>query len=147
MKTNGDAQDWRTTLVPLGSKIQQAMYGLETSSLQIVLAAFPRAQLAIDVQDLSDAIVHPGTSTATGTIGNSCVVIGFDLHLGGCSHVTPGALVYGDMRTSEHAHVGARATIRRNEDVEGPYLICIGAAVAIDREAATFVAGVPALPL
>ena len=147
MKTNGDAQDWRTTLVPLGSKIQQAMYGLETSSLQIMLSASPRAQLAIDVQDLSGAIVHPGTSIATGTIVNSCVVIGFDLHVRVCSHATPGAVVYGDMLTIEHAHVGARATIRRSEHVEGPCLNCIGAAVAIDREAAPFVAGVPALPL
>ncbi len=38
MTTNRDAQDWRTTLVPLGSTIQEAILSLETSSMQIVLA-------------------------------------------------------------------------------------------------------------
>ena len=38
MTSNSDAQLWRTTLVPLGSTIQQAIHSLETSSMQIVLA-------------------------------------------------------------------------------------------------------------
>lgn len=35
--TNSDVHDWRTTLVPLGSTIQQAIYSLEASGTQIVL--------------------------------------------------------------------------------------------------------------
>lgn len=38
MTTNREAQDWSTTLVPLGSTIQEAIFSLETSSMQIVLA-------------------------------------------------------------------------------------------------------------
>lgn len=37
MTTNSDTHDWSTTLVPLGSTIQQAIYSLETSSVKIVL--------------------------------------------------------------------------------------------------------------
>jgi dTDP-glucose pyrophosphorylase/predicted transcriptional regulator len=37
MKSKNEAQFWRTTLVPLGSTIQQAIYSLELSSMQIVL--------------------------------------------------------------------------------------------------------------
>lgn len=37
MTTNSDPYDWRITLVPLGSTIQQAIYSLETSSVKIVL--------------------------------------------------------------------------------------------------------------
>lgn len=37
MTTNSDPYDWRITLVPLGSTIQQAIYSLEISSVKIVL--------------------------------------------------------------------------------------------------------------
>ena len=37
MATNSDTLDWRITLVPLGSTIQQAIYSLEASSVKIVL--------------------------------------------------------------------------------------------------------------
>lgn len=38
MITNSDVHDWRTTLLALGSTIQQAIHSLETSSMKIVLA-------------------------------------------------------------------------------------------------------------
>lgn len=37
MKANTESQSWREALVPLGSTIQQAIYSLEHSSMQIVL--------------------------------------------------------------------------------------------------------------
>jgi len=44
-------QDWRTTIVPLGSTIQQAIYSLETSSMQIVLAVSEGNKLAGTLTD------------------------------------------------------------------------------------------------
>lgn len=38
MPSKSEAQHWRTTLLPLGSTIQQAIHSLEASSMQIVLA-------------------------------------------------------------------------------------------------------------
>jgi dTDP-glucose pyrophosphorylase/predicted transcriptional regulator len=51
MTENSDAQDWRTTLLPLGSTIQQAIYSLETSSMQIVLAVSEDNRLAGTLTD------------------------------------------------------------------------------------------------
>ncbi len=48
---NSGVQDWRTTLVPLGSTIQQAIYSLETSSMQIVLAVSEGNKLAGTLTD------------------------------------------------------------------------------------------------
>lgn len=51
MTSNSDAQLWRTTLVPLGSTIQQAIHSLETSSMQIVLAVSEGNRLAGTLTD------------------------------------------------------------------------------------------------
>jgi dTDP-glucose pyrophosphorylase/predicted transcriptional regulator len=51
MMLNSGVQDWRTTLVPLGSTIQQAIYSLETSSMQIVLAVSEGNKLAGTLTD------------------------------------------------------------------------------------------------
>lgn len=51
MMTNSNVQDWRTTLVPLGSTIQQAIYSLETSSMQIVLVVSEGNRLAGTLTD------------------------------------------------------------------------------------------------
>jgi dTDP-glucose pyrophosphorylase len=51
MTINNQVQDWRTTLVPLGSTIQQAIYSLETSSMQIVLALSEANKLAGTLTD------------------------------------------------------------------------------------------------
>lgn len=49
--TNSDVQDWHSTLVPLGSTIQQAIYSLETSSMQIVLVVSEGNRLAGTLTD------------------------------------------------------------------------------------------------
>lgn len=51
MTIHNDAQEWRTTLVPLGSTIQQAIYSLEASSMQIVLAVSEGNRLAGTLTD------------------------------------------------------------------------------------------------
>lgn len=51
MTSNSDAQLWVATLVPLGSTIQQAIYSLETSSMQIVLAVTEGNRLAGTLTD------------------------------------------------------------------------------------------------
>ena len=51
MTINNDAQEWRATLVPLGSTIQQAIYSLEASSMQIVLAVSEGNRLAGTLTD------------------------------------------------------------------------------------------------
>ena len=51
MTTNSNVQDWRTTIVPLGSTIQKAIYSLEASSMQIVLAVSEGNRLAGTLTD------------------------------------------------------------------------------------------------
>jgi dTDP-glucose pyrophosphorylase len=51
MTTNGDTHDWRITLVPLGSTIQQAIYSLETSSVKIVLVVSESNRLVGTLSD------------------------------------------------------------------------------------------------
>jgi dTDP-glucose pyrophosphorylase/predicted transcriptional regulator len=51
MTSNSDAQIWRTTLVPLGSTIRQAIHSLESSSVQIVLAVSEGNRLAGTLTD------------------------------------------------------------------------------------------------
>lgn len=51
MASKSEAQLWRTTLVPLGSTIQQAIYSLESSSMQIVLAVSEGNRLAGTLTD------------------------------------------------------------------------------------------------
>jgi len=51
MTSHSDAQLWRTTLIPLGSTIQQAIYSLEASSMQIVLAVSEGNRLAGTLTD------------------------------------------------------------------------------------------------
>ena len=46
-----ETQHWRTTLLPLGSTLQQAIYSLETSSMQIVLAVSGGNRLAGTLTD------------------------------------------------------------------------------------------------
>ena len=49
--SKSEAQLWRNTLLPLGSTIQQAIYSLETSSMQIVLAVSKGNRLAGTLTD------------------------------------------------------------------------------------------------
>lgn len=51
MTSKSEAQNWRTTLLPLGSTIQQAIYSLEASSMQIVLAVSEANRLAGTLTD------------------------------------------------------------------------------------------------
>lgn len=51
MTLNNDSQSWRTTLVPLGATIQQAIHSLETSSMQIVLAVSENNKLVGTLTD------------------------------------------------------------------------------------------------
>lgn len=51
MTPKSEAQLWRATLVPLGSTIQQAIYSLETSGMQIVLAVSEGNRLAGTLTD------------------------------------------------------------------------------------------------
>lgn len=51
MTSKSEAQNWRTTLLPLGSTIQQAIYSLEASSMQIVLVVSEGNKLAGTLTD------------------------------------------------------------------------------------------------
>jgi dTDP-glucose pyrophosphorylase len=51
MTSKSEAQHWQTTLLPLGSTIQQAIYSLEASSMQIVLAVSEGNRLAGTLTD------------------------------------------------------------------------------------------------
>ncbi len=51
MTSTSEAPFWRTALLPLGSTIQQAIYSLETSSMQIVLAVSEKNRLAGTLTD------------------------------------------------------------------------------------------------
>jgi dTDP-glucose pyrophosphorylase len=51
MTLNYESQSWRTTLIPLGATIQQAIYSLETSGMQIVLAVSDDDKLAGTMTD------------------------------------------------------------------------------------------------
>ena len=51
MTSKSEAKNWRTTLLPLGSTIQQAIYSLESSSMQIVLAVSEGNRLAGTLTD------------------------------------------------------------------------------------------------
>lgn len=51
MNNGHELHSWKTTLIPLGSTIQQAIYSLETSGMQIVLAATEDNKLAGTLTD------------------------------------------------------------------------------------------------
>lgn len=51
MKQDNDVQTWRSTLLPLGSSIQQAIHSLENSSMQIVLAVSSENKLVGTLTD------------------------------------------------------------------------------------------------
>ncbi len=51
MTSKSDTQIWRSTLLPLGSSIQQAIFSLEASGMQIVLAVTPDQKLAGTLTD------------------------------------------------------------------------------------------------
>lgn len=51
MPTNLESESWRSTLIPLGASIQQAIFSLETSSMQIVLVVSDGTKLMGTVTD------------------------------------------------------------------------------------------------
>jgi dTDP-glucose pyrophosphorylase/predicted transcriptional regulator len=51
MTSNSESQDWRSTLVPMGATIQQAIHSLENSCMQIVLAVSDENKLLGTITD------------------------------------------------------------------------------------------------
>lgn len=103
-----------------------------------------RADLAIGVQVLANAVVGPGASIGDNSLVNTGAVVEHDCHIGRSVHIAPGAVVCGSVRVGDGTMIGAGATIVPGCSIGALATVGAGAVVLHDVPPGGRVAGVPA---
>lgn len=92
----------------------------------------------------ANATVNPLVSIGTGAICNTGCIIEHECEIGEFVHISPGAVLCGNVKIGEGAFVGANAVIRQGITVGKNAMIGAGAVVVKDVPDNVTVIGVPA---
>lgn len=102
------------------------------------------AEIQEGVQIMAGAIVQAGSVVAINTIINTRAVIDHDCRIGAHSHISPGAVLCGQVVVGEQTQIGAGATVIQNVKIGHSAVVGAGALVRNPVANQTVVYGVPA---
>lgn len=102
------------------------------------------ARIANGAQIMVGAIVQPSVSVGDNSILNTRSSIDHDCFIGSHVHISPGAVLCGNVRIEDEVHIGAGAIIKQGIHVGKGSIVGAGAVVVNDVSPGTIVVGVPA---
>ena len=107
----------------------------------------PGAKLGAGTVVLAGAYVAVGATIGANCILNHLCVVEHDCVIGDHVHVSPGAVIGGEVRVGRRSHVGIGSVVRQGIAIGDDVTIGAGAVVVDDVPDGTTVVGVPARPL
>ncbi|QMV41701.1 acetyltransferase [Cohnella cholangitidis] len=101
-------------------------------------------RLADGAQVMVGAIVQPSSSVGENSIINTKSSVDHDCFVGNHVHISPGAVLCGDVCVEDEAHIGAGAIIKQGIRVGMGSIVGAGAVVVNNIRPGTTVVGIPA---
>ncbi|CAH1192899.1 Putative acetyltransferase EpsM [Paenibacillus plantiphilus] len=101
-------------------------------------------KLSEGVQIMAGVIIQPGVTLGSNTIINTRSVVDHDCKLGEHVHISPGAILCGNVLIEPEVHIGAGATIIQSIRIRRGSIVGAGAVVISDVSSRSLVVGVPA---
>lgn len=89
-------------------------------------------------------VINSSASIENGAIINTAAIIEHDSYVGAFTHVSPGAVVCGNVKIADDVHVGANSTIIQGKNVRSNIVIGAGSVVTKDLTMPGIYVGVPA---
>jgi UDP-N-acetylbacillosamine N-acetyltransferase len=102
------------------------------------------AQLGCNIIVNANAVIHPYTSIANGTVVHALANIGHNCDIGMCCNISPGAVVGGWVQIGEGAYIYMNSTVLNNIKIGKHSIIGAGSMVVTNVPDNTTVMGNPA---